>query len=109
MQVIEAGNGQPTPGSVHAAACLPSNDLLSKPLESPLNELTGAIVGILPYIVIGMCVLTVFVGIIMIATDHAPRWLKKAPIPPLVVIGLILVIAIFWAVWNGINTSGLCP
>lgn len=90
------------------AACIPTNTLLSGPLNPAIGLFTGAFGGLLQGLSILVTVVLVLVTIVTIFRKDASKFMKLALIvvtlPPVT----ILIIAIQSAVFNGVNNAVTC-
>jgi len=88
-----------------AAACIPSNNLLSGPLKSPFDTLIGAMGGLIPILVLGGLVVVMIFAIITIRTDKASQHLKSAAMIAVVPLAVIIAILLFGVLYNALNNS----
>ena len=87
--------------SMVPTACLPTNTLLSGPLD-------GVIGGLLQSISILMTVGLVFLALVLIFRKDASKFLKLAGLAIILPIVAILAIAIQHAVFTGVNNAVAC-
>lgn len=94
--------------SMVPTACLPTNTLLSGPLDGVIGLFTGAFGGLLQSISILMTVGLVFLALVLIFRKDASKFLKLAGLAIILPIVAILAIAIQHAVFTGVNNAVAC-
>ena len=95
-------------GTLVPMACVPSNTLLSGPFDPVIQLITGGFGGLLQTLAIGMAVLLAFLAIATILSRKAGTFMKLVAFVLAIPVGLVIILALYSAVFNGINDSVAC-
>lgn len=94
--------------SMVPAACIPTNNLLSGPLNPVIGLFTGAFGNLLQGLSILMTVVLVFLAIALIFRKDASKFLRLAGLAIILPIVAILAIAVQNAIFVGVNNAVTC-
>lgn len=91
---------------VPAAACIATNDALSKPMGPSLTWFTGGIWGVTPQVAILIAVIIGLAIVVTALTDAGRTFMKKIGIIPISMIATILVVIIIVNIPAALNNAG---
>jgi len=95
-------------GTLVPMACVPSNTLLSGPFDPVIQLITGGFGGLLQTLTIGMAVVLAFLAIATILSRKSSSFMKLAAYVLAIPIALVILLALYFAVFAGINNSVAC-
>lgn len=101
-------NGEMILAQIHSLTskeCIPTNTILTGPLQKPIADLEGALGGLMFSLVIFMAVLLAVVLVITILSNKAPVYMKALASVFAIPLVVILVIVAYTAIVTGFNTA----
>lgn len=81
-------------------SCVKPNSKLSGPMGGLMNDVSGAVVGLMPPLAIAITVIVAVLGIVTVLTPKGREYLGILPRPFAIAIGAVIMIALGMAGWS---------